>query len=99
MAKASPDERRQLAAALRETKSNRGNHRKKDAGEVVYHRPPQTKRDAMRQIAEISAEMERPKAPSPEKEMLRSLDGEVDSFIELCDYIFRECPGPLVAAI
>ena len=95
VAKASPDERRQLAAALRETKSNRGNHRKKDAGEVVYHRPPQTKRDAMRQIAEISAEMERPKAPSPEKEMLRSLDGEVDSFIELCDYIFRECPGLL----
>ena len=27
--------------------------------------------------------------------MLRSLDGEVDSFIELCDYIFRECPGLL----
>ena len=27
--------------------------------------------------------------------MLRSLDGEADSFIELCDYIFRECPGLL----
>ena len=96
VAKAPPDERRQLAAALRETKSNRGNHRKKDADEVVYHRPPpQSKRDAMRQIAEISAEMERPKAMSPERGMLGSLDGEVDSFIELCDHIFRECPGLL----
>lgn len=91
VAKAEPEERPKLAAALKGTKSRP----KKDTPEPVYHEPPQSKRDAMRQIAEISAEMERPKAPSPEKEMLRSLDGEADSFIELCDHIFRECPGLL----
>ena len=91
VARAEPGERPKLAAALKEAKSRP----KKDAQQPVYHKPPQSKRDAMRQIAEISAEMERPKAMSPERGMLGSLDGEVDSFIELCDHIFRECPGLL----
>jgi len=95
VAKASPDERPQLAAALRETRSNRGNHRKKDAGEVVYHKPPQSKRDAMRQIAEISAEMERPKAPSPEQGLLDAIEGEVDALIGFCDHSFQEYPALL----
>ena len=46
----------------------------------------------MQKIAEISAEMERPKSPVTETSMLHSLEGEVVSFVELCDHFFREYP-------
>lgn len=46
----------------------------------------------MKKIAEISAEMERGKAPSTEDNMLSSMDGEIVSFMELFDRIFQEYP-------
>lgn len=46
----------------------------------------------MQRIAEISAEMERDKAPSTEENVLCSLDGEIVSFMELFDRIFQEYP-------
>ena len=41
---------------------------------------------------EISAEMERDKEPSTEENVLCSLDGEINSFMELFDHIFQEYP-------
>ena len=46
----------------------------------------------MQRIAEISAEMERDKAPAPQENVLCSLDGEIVSFMELFDRIFQEYP-------
>ena len=92
VAKAEPEERPRLAAALKTTKDGRG--RKPEKPQPVYHKaPPVTsKRAEIQKIAEISAEMERPKSPVTEDSMLHSLEGEVVSFIELCDHFFREYP-------
>lgn len=94
VAKAAPEERPKLAAAL---KKPRDSEKEKD-GQVrpAYHKPPaQSKRAAMQKIAEISAEMERPKEPVMEESMLHSIEAEVISFTELCDHFFQEYPSLL----
>lgn len=89
VAKAEPEERPELAADLR----NQDGNRRKAAPETQYHMPKSSSRKAdIAKIAEISAEMERPKAPATEDSMLRTLEGEVSSFTGLCDYFFREYP-------
>lgn len=91
VAKAEPEERPKLAAALKKPKDDAEPDSEK--ARTVYHKPPAgSKRADMAKIAEISAEMERPKAPVTENSMLHSLEGEAVSFMELCDHFFREYP-------
>ncbi len=92
IAKAEPAERPQLAAALKKPRGSTKQGPKKP--QPVYHKAPPvgSKRAEMQKIAEISAEMERDKEPSTEKNVLCSLDGEIDSFMELFDHIFQEYP-------
>lgn len=89
VAKAAPEERLRLAADLKKSKDDKGKKPR-----PAYHKaPPTTSRKAeMQRIAEISAEMERDKAPSTEENVLCSLDGEIVSFMELFDRIFQEYP-------
>ena len=89
VAKADPEERLRLAADLKKSKDDKGTKPR-----PAYHKaPPTTSRKAeMQRIAEISAEMERDKAPSTEENVLCSLDGEIVSFMELFDRIFQEYP-------
>jgi len=93
VAKAGPGERPQLAAALKTARD--GRTQKPDEPQPAYHKAPPigSGQSDRKKIAEISAEMERPKAPVAEEGMLQSLGGEVDSFTELCDRIFLEYPG------
>jgi len=92
VARAEPEERPRLAAALKKPRE----HKKPDSEkpQPAYHKAPPIlpKQSGMKKIAEISAEMERPKIPAVEEGMIHSLDGETDSFIALCDRIFLECP-------
>lgn len=92
VAKAGPGERPQLAAALKTAKD--GRTQKPDKPQPVYHKAPPigSRQSDKKKIAEISAEMERPKSPVTEDSMLHSLEGEVVSFVELCDHFFREYP-------
>lgn len=91
VAKAEPEERPKLAAALKKPKDDAEPDSEK--ARTVYHKPPAgSKRADMAKIAEISAEMERPKSPVTEDSMLHSLEGEAVSFMELCDHFFREYP-------
>ena len=92
VAKAEPEERPQLAAALKKPRGSTKQEPEKP--QPVYHKAPpaSSKKAEMQKIAEISAEMERPKSPVTETSMLHSLEGEVVSFIELCDHFFREYP-------
>lgn len=92
VAKAGPGECPQLAAALKTAKD--GRTQKSDKPQPVYHKalPIGPGQSGRKKIAEISAEMGRPKAPAVEEGMLQSLDGEVDSFTGLCDRIFLEYP-------
>ena len=93
VAKADPEERPQLAAALRTSDTKTGSGRKKPSAETQYHTPKVSARKAdMEKIAEISAEMERPKAPATEESLLHSIEAEVVSFTELCDHFFQEYP-------
>ena len=89
VAKAEPEERPRLAADLKKSRDDKGKKPR-----PAYHKaPPATSRKAeMQRIAEISAEMERDKAPSTEENVLCSLDGEIVSFMELFDRIFQEYP-------
>ena len=89
VAKADPEERLRLATDLKKSKDDKGKKTR-----PAYHKaPPTTSRKAeMQRIAEISAEMERDKAPSTEENVLCSLDGEIVSFMELFDRIFQEYP-------
>lgn len=89
VAKAEPEERLRLAADLKKSKDDRDKKPR-----PAYHKaPPAASRKAeMQKIAEISAEMERDKAPSTEENVLCSLDGEIVSFMELFDRIFQEYP-------
>ncbi len=89
VARAEPEERPRLAADLKKSKDDKGKKPR-----PAYHKaPPATSRKAeMQRIAEISAEMERDKAPSTEENVLCSLDGEIVSFMELFDRIFQEYP-------
>lgn len=91
IAKAEPEERPKLAEALKAEKSRT---KKDEKPQPVYHKPPQpgSRRETLRQIDEISAEMEREKARSNEDSMLCSLDAEIDSFMGLFDHIFLEYP-------
>ena len=72
VARAEPEERPRLAADLKKSKDDKGKKPR-----PAYHKaPPATSRKAeMQRIAEISAEMERDKAPSTEENVLCSLDG------------------------
>ena len=92
IAKAEPEERPELAAALKKSKD--GRTRNPEKPQPVYHQSPSasSRREAIRQIEEISAEMERPKSPVTEDSILCSLDGEVVSFIEVCDNFFQQYP-------
>lgn len=93
VAKADRSERPQLAAALRTSDTKTGGGRKKPSAETQYHTPKVSTRKAdMEKIAEISAEMERPKAPATEESLLHSIEAEVVSFTELCDHFFQEYP-------
>lgn len=93
VAKAERSERPQLAAALRTSDAKTGGGRKKPSAEAQYHTPNISTRKAdMEKIAEISAEMERPKAPATEESLLHSIEAEVVSFTELCDHFFQEYP-------
>ena len=89
VARAEPEERPRLAADLKKSRDDKGKKPR-----PAYHKaPPVTSRKAeMQRIAEISAEMERDKAPSTEENVLCSLDGEIVSFMELFDRIFQEYP-------
>ncbi len=89
VARAEPEERPRLAADLKKSKDDKGKKPR-----PAYHKaPPVTSRKAeMQKIAEISAEMERDKAPSTEENVLCSLDGEIVSFMELFGRIFQEYP-------
>lgn len=89
VARAEPEERPRLAADLKKSKDDKGKKPR-----PAYHKAPSaTSRKAeMQRIAEISAEMERDKAPSTEENVLCSLDGEIVSFMELFDRIFQEYP-------
>ena len=89
VAKATPEDRPRLAADLKKSKDD-----KDKKPRPIYHKAPpaSSKKAEMQKIAEISAEMERPKSPVTETSMLHSLEGEVVSFVELCDHFFREYP-------
>ena len=89
VAKADPEERPRLAADLKKSKAD-----KDKKPRPAYHKAPPagSKKAEMQKIAEISAEMERDKDPSTEESVLCSLDGEIDSFMELFDHIFQEYP-------
>ena len=91
IAKAEPEERQKLAEALKAEKSR---PKKDEKPQPVYHKPtqPGSRRETLRQIEEISAEMEREKPRSNEDSMLYSLDAETDSFMGLFDHIFTEYP-------
>ena len=89
IARAEPSERPRLAAALKKPKES-------DQKMPAYHLPSsQSKREVLRQIRAISAEMEQDKPPITEADILRTLAAEVDSFIELCDHTFLEYPALL----
>lgn len=92
VAKADPEERPQLAAALKKPRESGKSESEKP--QPVYHKsaPASPRQSTLKQIREISAEMERPKAPATEESMLRSIEGEVVSFTELCDHFFQEYP-------
>ena len=95
VAKAAPEERPQLAAALKKPRGSGKSSSEKP--QPVYHRfaPASPRQSTLKQIREISAEMERHKAPATDDFMLNSIELEIQSFIELCDHIFQEYPGLL----
>ena len=92
VARAEPEARPGLAAALKKPRGRAKPEPEKP--QPIYHKAPPagSKRAEMKKIAEISAEMERGKAPSTEDNMLSSMDGEIVSFMELFDRIFQEYP-------
>jgi len=95
VAKADPEERPQLAAALKKPRESGKSASEKS--QPVYHKsaPASPRQSTLKQIREISAEMERPKPPATDDSMLNSIELEIQSFIELCDHIFQEYPGLL----
>ena len=95
VSKADPEERPKLAAALKKPKESGKSASEKP--QPVYHKsaPASPRRSTLKQIREISAEMERPKPPATDDSMLNSIELEIQSFIELCDHIFQEYPGLL----
>ena len=95
VAKAAPEERPQLAATLIKPRGSGKSASEKP--QPVYHKsaPASPRRSTLKQIREISAEMERPKPPATDDSMLNSIELEIQSFIELCDHIFQEYPGLL----
>lgn len=92
VAKAAPEERPKLAAALKKPRESSKSASEKP--QPVYHKsaPASPKQSTLKQIREISAEMERPKAPTTEESLLHSIEAEVVSFTELCDHFFQEYP-------
>lgn len=98
VAKADPEERPQLATALKKPRESGKSASKKP--QPIYHKAASTspRQSTLKQIREISVEMERPKAPATDDFMLNSIELEIQSFIELCDRIFQEYPGLLADA-
>lgn len=92
VAKAGPEERTKLAAALKKPRESGKSASEKP--QPVYHKaaPASPRQSTLKQIREISAEMERPKAPATEESLLHSIEAEVVSFTELCDHFFQEYP-------
>ena len=95
VAKAAPEERPQLAATLKKPRGSGKSASEKP--QPVYHKsaPASPRQSTLKQIREISAEMERTKPPATDDSMLNSIELEIQSFIELCDHIFQEYPGLL----
>lgn len=95
VAKADRSERPKLAAALKKPRESGKSASEKS--QPVYHKsaPASPRQSTLKQIREISAEMERPKPPATDDSMLNSIELEIQSFIELCDHIFQEYPGLL----
>lgn len=92
VAKADRSERPKLAAALKKPRDS--GKAASEKPQPVYHKaaPASPRQSTLKQIREISAEMERPKAPATEESLLHSIEAEVVSFTELCDHFFREYP-------
>ena len=92
VAKADRSERPKLAAALKKPRESGKSASEKP--QPVYHKsaPASLKQSTLKQIREISAEMECPKAPATEESLLHSIEAEVVSFTELCDHFFQEYP-------
>ena len=92
VAKADRSERPKLAAALKKPRDS--GKAASEKPQPVYHRaaPASPRQSTLKQIREISAEMERPKAPATEESLLHSIEAEVVSFTELCDHFFQEYP-------
>lgn len=92
VARAGPEERPKLAAALKKPKESGKSASEKP--QPVYHKsaPASPRQSTLKQIREISAEMEHPKELVAEDSILRSIEAEVVSFTELCDHFFQEYP-------
>ena len=96
VAKADRSERPKLAAALKKPRDS--GKAASEKPQPVYHKsaPASPRQSTLKQIREISAEMEHPKELVAEESILRSIEAEVDSFTELCDHFFQEYPRLLL---
>ena len=92
VAKADPEERPKLAAALKKPRDS--GKAASEKPQPVYHKSASAspRQSTLKQIREISAEMEHPKELVAEESILRSIGAEVASFTELCDHFFQEYP-------
>lgn len=92
VARAGPEERPKLAAALKEPRESGKSASEKP--QPIYHKsaPASPRQSTLKQIREISAEMEHPKELVAEDSILRSIEAEIVSFTELCDHFFQEYP-------
>ena len=92
VARAGPEERPKLAAALKKPRESGKSASEKP--QHIYHKsaPASPRQSTLKQIREISAEMEHPKELVAEDSILRSIEAEIVSFTELCDHFFQEYP-------
>lgn len=92
VARAGPEERPKLAAALKKPRESGKSASEKP--QPIYHKsaPASPRQSTLKQIREISAEMEHPKELVAEDSILRSIEVEIVSFTELCDHFFQEYP-------
>lgn len=92
VARAGPEERPKLAAALKKPRESGKSASEKP--QPIYHKsaPASPRQSTLKQIREISAEMEHPKELVAEDSILRSIEAEIVSFTELCDHFFQEYP-------
>ena len=92
VARAGPEERPKLAAALKKPRESGKSASEKP--QPIYHKsaPASPRQSTLKQIREISAEVEHPKELVAEDSILRSIEAEIVSFTELCDHFFQEHP-------